>query len=782
MANKNLNIHFDTPAKFDKWESQALPVGNGYMGATIFGGLVKEKIVLNEKTLWKGGPSKYRPDYGGGNKKNAYLKVREVQKLLANNEYEKAVELLPHLTGEMDGIGHYLLFCDAYIEFKGIDETKVNDYNRYLNLNTASAGVSFKCNSISYTREIFASYPDRIIALKLNSSEKNLCFELFVDNLHDNCKINTSENQLHYFGELDDNQLRYYGIFRIETDGNIAKKEKSLSVENADSATIYISMATDYSDEYPHFRSGIDPYEIVTAAVENAVQKGYESLKADHIKDFAKLFDRVEVNIFQGDENERNKLDKISTNSLLEKYRTKESQSLCSYLEEIYFQYGRYLLISSSREGSLPANLQGVWNESNNPPWGCDYHLNVNLQMNYWHAYSTNIAETAIPLIRFLESLRKPGRNTAKEYYNIISDEKNPENGWTAHTQSTPFGWTTPGWDFYWGWSTAAVAWLMQNIWEYYEFTEDKDLLEKEIYPIMRESALFYKQWLIWDEKQKRFVSTPTYSPEHGPVTVGNTYEQSLIEQAFIDFIKAAEILGKDQELCNEIKEITSKLYPFHISKKGLLKEWYEEDEESFDTAKVEKHHRHISHLMALYPGKMISPEKPDILKASIATLNDRGDDSTGWARAYKLNLWARTGDGNRAYKLLWGQIASCTYENLFDFHPPFQIDGNFGASAGISEMLLQSQWGYIEVLPAKTDAWKNGSFKGLCARGGFEISAEWKNKKVNSIEVFSKKGNTVKIKTDLSKVLCNKKEVNAHRDGDFLIFNTKASESYCIC
>lgn len=781
MKNKKLQIHFDKPADFSKWESQTLPIGNGYMGASFFGGISKEKIVLNEKTMWKGGPSKYRPHYGGGNRKNAYIKVQKVQKLLANGEYDKAVELLPNLTGEMDGIGHYLIFCDAYLEFDEIDENSVQNYKRYLDLNKSKVGVSFNSENVFHKRESFANYPTRVIAMKFTTSEKGkLNFKLSVDNTHSNCKIKTYENRLEYFGELDDNQLKYHSIFHIIADGELIHGDNSISVKNSSEAVIYFSAATDYADTYPHFRSGIEPFVIVDKAIGDAVSMGYEQLKAEHLSDYKELFDRVDINLFQKDTRKLEQLSVLTTDKLLEKYKN-GCKSCPPYLEEIYFQYGRYLLISSSRTGSLPANLQGVWNESNNPPWGCDYHINVNLQMNYWHAYSTNIAETARPLIRFLDSLRKPGRITAKEYYNIISDEKNPENGWTAHTQSTPFGWTTPGWDFYWGWSTAAVAWLMQNIWEYYEFTEDKELLEKEIYPIIRESALFYKQWLIWDENQQRLVSTPTYSPEHGPVTVGNTYEQSLIEQAFIDFIKAAKVLGKDEELCNEIIEIIPKLNPFYIGKNGLLKEWYEEDNDDFDTSKVEKHHRHISHLMALYPGKMISKEKSDLMKASIATLNDRGDDSTGWARAYKLNLWARTGDGNRAYKLLWGQISSCTYENLFDFHPPFQIDGNFGGSAGIAEMLLQSQWDYIEVLPAIPDFWEKGSYSGLCARGGFEISTQWSDNTPDFINILSKKGNKVRIKTELNSVSCDGNEVKAVRLGEFLEFETQATKNYFI-
>lgn len=545
--------------------------------------------------------------------------------------------------------------------------------------------------------------------------------------------IRAEGDTLVYRGAVEDNGMRFSARFTAVTDGELSVSDGGIAVGNARDTVIYFTAATDYEPTYPDYRSAVDPDAITAAISANAVDKGFDELYRAHLADYSALYGRVSLRL-------NAELAELPADRLLAEYRA-GSRAAANRLETLYFQYGRYLLISSSRAGSLPANLQGVWNESNTPPWCCDYHINVNLQMNYWGAYTTNLAETALPLIDFLDSLREPGRVTAAEYYNIVSDAEHPENGWTAHTQCSPFGWTAPGWDFYWGWSTAAAAWLMQNIWEYFEFTGDKKTLAERIFPIMRECVRFYTQWLSYDERQDRMVSTPTYSPEHGPVTVGNTYEQSLIEQLFIDYLAACAELSEEGELRERALEMLPKLKPFHIGRSGLLKEWFEEDEPDFDSSKVDPHHRHLSHLMGLYPGKRINSGTPELMNAAIRSMELRGDESTGWARAHRLNLRARTGDGNRAYLLLRGLLEKCTFDNLWDFHPPFQIDGNFGGSAGIAEMLLQSHEGTIRVLPALPDAWNSGAFEGLCARGGFVVGAEWENGAVTALSVLAKNG-----------------------------------------
>ena len=416
-------------------------------------------------------------------------------------------------------------------------------------------------------------------------------------------------------------------------------------------------------------------------------------------------------------------------------------------MEELFFQYGRYLLISSSRDcpDALPANLQGVWNAVDNPPWNSDYHLNINLQMNYWPAYVTNLLETAFPVINYIDDLRVYGRLAAARYAAIVSQE-GEENGWLVHTQATPFGWTAPGWDYYWGWSPAANAWMMQTVYEAYSFYRDQDYLREKIYPMLRETVRFWNVFLHKDQQAQRWVSSPSYSPEHGPISIGNTYDQSLIWQLFHDFIQAAQKLELDEDLLTEVKEKFDLLNPLQITQSGRIREWYEEEEQYFQNEKVEAQHRHASHLVGLYPGNLFSYKGQEYLEAARASLNNRGDGGTGWSKANKINLWARLGDGNRAYKLLADQLKSSTLPNLWCSHPPFQIDGNFGATSGMAEMLLQSHTAYLVPLAALPDAWSTGSVSGLMARGYFEVRMRWADKKLLQLIILSRSGGELRV------------------------------------
>lgn len=769
-------VYFNAPGDIEKWEENCLPIGNGYMGASFFGGISHERVVLNEKTLWIGGPSPLRPNYYGGNRKNVYPTVKKIQQLLHDEKYDEAQSLLSELTCEGTGWGYgsYQLLCDMTLDFTGIEESVISDYRRSLDMDKSLYTCAFTADGVRHTREAFASYPDRVICIRLRCDKSGaLNFRLSLDKRQEGSEIEVCASRLDYFGALSDNALRYHGTFVVKNKGGSVSVDKdSLVVSEADEAVILFCAATDYSDEFPSYRSGIDPKDITEKILSDCAASDFDALYKKHYDDYSELFGRVRLAL-NGAVGEP-----LPTDELIEKYSSGCSKEISSQLEALYFQFGRYMLISSSRVGSLPANLQGVWNESNCPAWCCDYHINVNLQMNYWGAYNTNLAETAKPLIRYLDKMREPGRITAKEYYGIESTTEHPENGWIAHTQANVFGWTAPGWDFYWGWSTAAVAWLMQNLWEYYEFTEDEEILRSEIYPIMRESAEFYSKLLIYDDKQDRLVSSPTYSPEHGPVSIGNTYEQSLIEQFYADFIKASEILGCDDELCEKVCAQKEKLKPFRVGKWGQLMEWFEEDDPDFDIAKVQKNHRHISHLLALYPGKAINKSTPELMRAAIVTMNDRGDESTGWARAYKLNLWARTGDGNRAYKILRGLLSGCTFPNLFDFHPPFQLDGNFGGSAGIAELLLQSHEGYIEPLAALPDEWGSGSYSGLCARGGFELDVRWEERRIKGITIKAHRNGVCRLKL---KDAYSSADIpaEAFSDGSILTFNAEEGGVY---
>lgn len=459
-------------------------------------------------------------------------------------------------------------------------------------------------------------------------------------------------------------------------------------------------------------------------------------MKSRHIEDYQALFQRVQLDL-EAD------VDASTTDDLLKNYKPQEGQAL----EELFFQYGRYLLISSSRDcpDALPANLQGVWNAVDNPPWNSDYHLNVNLQMNYWPAYVTNLLEAVFPVINYVDDLRVYGRLAAVKYAGIVS-QKGEENGWLVHTQATPFGWTAPGWDYYWGWSPAANAWMMQTVYEAYSFYRDQDYLREKIYPMLRETVRFWNAFLHKDQQAQRWVSSPSYSPEHGPISIGNTYDQSLIWQLFHDFIQAAQELGLDEDLLTEVKEKSDLLNPLQITQSGRIREWYEEEEQYFQNEKVEAQHRHASHLVGLYPGNLFSYKGQEYIEAARASLNDRGDGGTGWSKANKINLWARLGDGNRAHKLLAEQLKTSTLPNLWCSHPPFQIDGNFGATSGMAEMLLQSHAAYLVPLAALPDAWSTGSVSGLMARGHFEVSMSWEDKKLLQLTILSRSGGDLRV------------------------------------
>ena len=739
------------------WEEEALPIGNGSLGAKVFGLIGAERIQFNEKSLWSGGPLPASSDYQGGNLQDQYVFLSEIRQALEKRDYNIAKELAEqHLVGpKTSQYGTYLSFGDIHIEFskQGKTLSQVTDYQRQLNISKALATTSYVYKGTKFEREAFASFPDNLLVQRFTMEgaetldftiELSLSRDLASDGKYEQeksdykkCQLDISASHILMKGRVKDNALQFASCLAWETDGDIRVWSDKVQISGASYANLFLAAKTDFAQNpASNYRKKIDLEQQVKDLVDIAKENGYAQLKSRHIEDYQALFQRVQLDL--GAE-----IDASTTDDLLKNYKPQEGQAL----EELFFQYGRYLLISSSRDcpDTLPANLQGVWNAVDNPPWNSDYHLNINLQMNYWPAYVTNLLETTFPVINYIDDLRVYGRLAAARYAGIVSRE-GEENGWLVHTQATPFGWTAPGWDYYWGWSPAANAWMMQTVYEAYSFYRDQDYLSEKIYPMLRETVRFWNDFLHEDRQAQRWVSSPSYSPEHGPISIGNTYDQSLIWQLFHDFIQAAQELGLDEALLTEVEEKFDLLNPLQITQSGRIREWYEEEEQHFQNEKVEAQHRHASHLVGLYPGNLFSYKEQEYLEAARASLNDRGDGGTGWSKANKINLWARLGDGNRAYKLLAEQLKSSTLPNLWCSHPPFQIDGNFGATSGMAEMLLQSHTAYLVPLAALPDAWSTGSISGLMARGHFEISMRWADKKLLQLTILSRSGGDLRV------------------------------------
>ena len=785
-GNNDLKLWYTSPADITKyyqgWQEKSLPIGNGGIGGTVFGGITRERSQLNEKSLWSGGPSESRKNYNGGNlenKGNNGATMNSIHEYFANGQDNSATNLAKrNLIGASDdngtnGYGYYLSFGNMYIDFKNVSSNSdVKNYTRDLDLNTAIAGVNYDKGSTHYSRENFTSYPDNVIVTHITAdgSEKiSLDVSVEPDNNRGDAvngigdssykrdwDTKVSNGLISINGQLKDNQMKFTSQTQVITDnaGTVKDGNGKVSVSGASEVTIITSIGTDYKDEYPSYRTGESADELTSRVkwyVDQAAAKTYEELKANHVSDYQKIFDRVDLNLGQT-------VSTKPTDELLSAYKAgTATDAERRQLEVMLFQYGRFMTIESSRETTtdengyvretLPSNLQGLWVGANNSPWHSDYHMNVNLQMNYWPTYSTNMAECAEPLIDYIDALREPGRVTAAIYAGVSSDE-GEENGFMAHTQNNPFGWTCPGWDFSWGWSPAAVPWILQNCWDYYEYTGDTSYLENNIYPMMKEEAKLYDQMLVRGADGK-LVSSPAFSPEHGPVTNGNTYEQSLIWQLYEDTIKAAEVLGTDADLVATWKANQADLKgPIEIGDSGQIKEWYTET--TVNSMGDGYGHRHMSHLLGLYPGDLITEDNAEWFAAAKVSMQNRTDVSTGWGMAQRINSWARLGDGNKALQLIENLFKNGIYANLFDYHEPkyFQIDGNFGYTSGVAEMLLQSNAGYINLLPAVPDAWANGSVDGLVAQGNFEVSMDWADGNVKTATILSKNGGEAVVQT----------------------------------
>ena len=740
---------FEQPAKM--WEA-SFPLGNGRIGLMPDGGIASENMVMNEISLWSG--SKQDTD-----NPNAYYSLKGIRQLLFEGKNDLAQKLMYDTfvckgvgSGYGDGAnvpyGSYQLLGNLHIDYflPGDTVEALSSYRRELALGNALATTTFSMKGVNYKREQFTSFADDIGVIYLTADiDKSLDFKISM-NRPEHAVSSFSDKTLWLKGQLPDgvdtinmNGMRFASAVRVlmPKGGQFQIDSAGIIVSHASEAVILVDMATDYD--------GNAIEQSINSHMEIASAKNYELLKQEHIRAYKQLYDRVELDL------EETAQSSLPMDKRMEAYSSNPNDPA---LASLYFQFGRYLLISSTRVGSLPPNLQGLWCKTIHTPWNGDYHLNINLQMNHWPAEVTNLSELHLPLTDWICRQVASGERTAKAYYNA--------RGWVMHILGNVWEFTAPGEHPSWGATNTSAAWLCEHLYIHYLYTKDKEYLEK-VYPVMKGASEFFVDMLVEDPRSHYLVTAPTTSPENSyrmengsvvNVCAGSTMDNQIVRELFTNTIEAASILNRDEDFAKVLKEKSDRLMPTTIGADGRIMEWLEPYQE------VEPNHRHVSHLYGLYPGNEISLDKtPDLAEAAKKTLLMRGDKSTGWSMAWKMNFWARLHDGDHAWRLFNELLTPCvdtntnmvngggTYPNLFCAHPPFQIDGNYGASAGIAEMLLQSQDGYIDVLPALPSAWSKGRFKGLKARGGVEVSAEWNGGKVRMIELRAVNAGSFKVK-----------------------------------